>query len=98
LIIRTGFSSQRNALSDVDAEVLTSTDSYRSSEAKKADMKNPNLDDYERRTCKPLFDMKGQSNDVFKKSQWRKKVASIFGKVRSRLAKERKKCIGRLTE
>jgi hypothetical protein len=36
-----GFSSQQNALSDVDAKVLTSTDSYRSFEAKKADMKNP---------------------------------------------------------
>ncbi|GMY32127.1 hypothetical protein FCV25MIE_27369 [Fagus crenata] len=55
-----GFTSQRNALSDVDTEVLTSTDSYRSSEAKKADQ--------------------GQSNDVFKKSQWRK-MASFFGKV-----------------
>lgn len=56
-------------------------------------MKNPNaaveqyhediLDDYERRTCTPLFQVKDRSNEVVNKAQWRKVIDDIFSRFNS---------------
>ncbi|KAG6667616.1 uncharacterized protein LOC122315516 isoform X3 [Carya illinoinensis] len=41
------------------------------------------LDDYERRTCTPLFQVKDRSNNIVNKPQWRKAIDGILGKFRS---------------
>lgn len=65
-----------------------------SSQNKCTILKNPNatveqyhediLDDYERRTCTPLFQVKDRSNiNVVNKPQWREVIDGIFGKFSS---------------